>query len=135
MREKGIKRGGFLFYGWYIIIASFFILFFTSGARYSIGVMFKPMISEFGWDRGSISLAFFVHMAVFAISVPFVGRFYAVMALNGYHHIDLRCCRQVKGWLLQPKTTMAANILLRGFAALALEGICPMLSALQQMVW
>lgn len=48
MRDNSIKKGGFLFYGWYIIIASFFILFFTSGARYSIGVMFKPMISEFG---------------------------------------------------------------------------------------
>ncbi len=36
-----------LFYGWYILAATFVILFFNSGARYSFGVMFKPMIAEF----------------------------------------------------------------------------------------
>jgi MFS family permease len=65
-----------LFYGWYILASSFAILFFTSGARYSIGVMFKPMIAEFGWSRASISLAFFLHMAVFALAVTVVGKFY-----------------------------------------------------------
>jgi MFS family permease len=65
-----------LFYGWYILASSFAILFFTSGARYSIGVMFKPMIAEFGWSRASISLAFFLHMAVFAVAVTVVGKFY-----------------------------------------------------------
>ena len=64
------------FYGWYIVASSFTILFFTSGARYAIGVMFKPMIAEFGWSRASISLAFFVHMAVFALAVPVMGKFY-----------------------------------------------------------
>ncbi len=65
-----------IFYGWYILASSFAILFFTSGARYSIGVMFKPMISEFGWSRASMSLAFFIHMAVFALAVTVVGKFY-----------------------------------------------------------
>ena len=65
-----------IFYGWYILASSFAILFFTSGARYSIGVMFKPMIAEFGWSRASISLAFFIHMAVFALAVTVVGKFY-----------------------------------------------------------
>ncbi|MBM4279142.1 MAG: MFS transporter, partial [Deltaproteobacteria bacterium] len=45
-----------LFYGWYIVAAAFIILFFNSGARYAFGVMFKPMIEEFGWSRGSVSL-------------------------------------------------------------------------------
>ncbi len=65
-----------LFYGFYILAASFVILFFNSGARISIGVMFKPMIAEFGWNRGMISLAFFINMAVFALSLIIVGRFY-----------------------------------------------------------
>jgi MFS family permease len=74
-KTEGQKQAG-IFYGWYILASSFAILFFTSGARYSIGVMFKPMIAEFGWSRASISLAFFIHMAVFALAVTVVGRFY-----------------------------------------------------------
>ena len=67
---------GNLFYGWYILASSFVILFFNSGARVSFGVMFKPMIAEFGWNRGSISLAFFVNMAFYALSLTIAGRFY-----------------------------------------------------------
>jgi MFS family permease len=65
-----------LFYGWYILASSFVILFFNSGARYSFGVMFKPMITEFGWNRSSISLAFFLNMTLYALSLTIVGRFY-----------------------------------------------------------
>ncbi len=72
--EKSHSRA--LFYGWYIMAASFGILFFTSGARFSFGVMFKPMIIEFGWHRGSMSFAFFVNMTLYALSLIAVGRFY-----------------------------------------------------------
>jgi MFS family permease len=65
-----------LFYGWYIVAASFAILFFNSGARFSFGVMFKPMIAEFGWHRGSMSFAFFLNMTLYALSLIAVGRFY-----------------------------------------------------------
>jgi MFS family permease len=65
-----------LFYGWYIVAACFGILFFNAGARYSFGVMFKPMIAEFGWSRGSMSLAFFLNMTLYALSLIAVGRFY-----------------------------------------------------------
>ena len=49
------RQRGRLFYGWYIIAASFVILFFNSGARYAFGVMMKPIIAEFGWSRGTVS--------------------------------------------------------------------------------
>lgn len=65
-----------LFYGWYILAASFVILFFTTGARFTIGVVFKPLMAEFGWDRGAVSLAFFFNMALFALSLIAVGRAY-----------------------------------------------------------
>jgi MFS family permease len=65
-----------LFYGWYIVAASFVILFFNSGTRFSFGVMFKPMITEFGWHRGSMSFAFFINMTLYALSLIAVGRFY-----------------------------------------------------------
>jgi MFS family permease len=64
------------FYGWYIVGASFLILFFNAGARFSIGVIFKPLISEFGWTRSQVSLAFLVNMTVFALSLVVVGRVY-----------------------------------------------------------
>ncbi len=65
-----------LFYGWYVLASSFAILFFNAGARFSFGVMFKPMIAEFGWNRSAISLAFFLNMTLYALSLTIVGRFY-----------------------------------------------------------
>ena len=65
-----------LFYGWYIVASSFVILFFNAGARFSFGVMFKPMIADFGWSRGSLSLVFFLNMALYAFSLIVAGRLY-----------------------------------------------------------
>jgi len=65
-----------IFYGWYVLAASFLLLFFQSGARFSFGVMFKPMISQLGWDRASISSAFFLNMIVFALTLSVAGKFY-----------------------------------------------------------
>jgi MFS family permease len=65
-----------IFYGWYVLAASFIILFFTSGARFSIGVVFKPLMWEFGWDRGLISFAFLVNMTFYAFSLIYAGKYY-----------------------------------------------------------
>jgi len=65
-----------LHYGWFILASSFAILFFNSGARYSFGVAFKPMAKEFDWSRGSISLAFFLNMTLFALSLIAAGKLY-----------------------------------------------------------
>jgi MFS family permease len=64
------------FYGWYIVAASFLILFFNSGAMFSFGVVFKPIIAEFGWGRGPVSLVFFINMIVFALTIALTGRMY-----------------------------------------------------------
>ncbi|MBW2083010.1 MAG: MFS transporter [Deltaproteobacteria bacterium] len=65
-----------IFYGWYVLAASFIILFFSGGAIYSVGIMFKPIISELGWSRGTFSIAFFCNMAVYACSLIAAGRLY-----------------------------------------------------------
>lgn len=65
-----------IFYGWYILGACFLILFFNSGARIAFSVMFNPMLADLGWNRGTISSAFFFHMTVFALSLIVVGRLY-----------------------------------------------------------
>ncbi|MFH1487788.1 MAG: MFS transporter [Pseudomonadota bacterium] len=74
-RDKVIVKSPF-FYGWYVLTASFFILFLYSGARFAIGVAFKPMLAEFGWNRSAISLAYFLNMTCYALTISFVGRWY-----------------------------------------------------------
>ncbi len=38
--------------------------------------MLKPMIAQLGWNRASISLAFFLNMTIFALTLSIAGRFY-----------------------------------------------------------
>jgi MFS family permease len=63
-------------YGRYIVGASFLMLFFNSGAQYAFGVMFKPIIREFGWSRSAVSLVFLLNMVIFAVALTVVGRLY-----------------------------------------------------------
>ena len=65
-----------LFYGWYVLAASFFLLFFQSGARFSFGIMFKPMAAELGWNRASISSVFFLNTVFFALTMSLAGKLY-----------------------------------------------------------
>jgi len=65
-----------IFYGWYILAACFFLLFFQAGARFSFGLMFKPMMAQLGWDRASISLVFFLNMVIFALTLSIAGKLY-----------------------------------------------------------
>jgi sugar phosphate permease len=67
---------GRLFYGWYILAASFFLLFFQVAARFSFGIMFKPMMAELGWNRASISSVFFLNMVLFALTLSVAGKIY-----------------------------------------------------------
>ena len=64
------------YYPWYIVAASFIMLFFNSGASYALGVMFKPIIREFGWSRSAVSLVFMVNMVIFALALTVVGKLY-----------------------------------------------------------
>lgn len=61
---------------WLVLAGAFAILFLVQGSRSIIGVAFKPIVAEFGWARGSFSLMLFVHMAIFALMLPVVGRYY-----------------------------------------------------------
>ena len=63
-------------FGWYVVGASFVIMFLNAGARLMIGVLVKPIIADFGWSRGAVSMAVFVNMAVFAAAIVIAGRLY-----------------------------------------------------------
>ncbi len=73
-QEHGTR--GRVFRGWYVLAASFLLLFLNGGVRLLIGVLFKPMLAEFAWSRSSISGAIFLNTAVYALSVIVVGRLY-----------------------------------------------------------
>ena len=46
------------FYGYFVVIAAFFIMFVMYATYYAFGVFFKPMLNEFGWTRAIISGTF-----------------------------------------------------------------------------
>ena len=74
--DSGLVRTPRVFYGWYVLAASFVILFVNAGGQTIIGVMVKPMADEFAWSRGSISSAVFLNLAVYAGSTLVTGRLY-----------------------------------------------------------
>jgi predicted MFS family arabinose efflux permease len=56
------------------LAACFLILFVGGGARFAIGLTFRPMIDEFGWARGELGLAVGGYMLVSALATFIAGR-------------------------------------------------------------
>jgi MFS family permease len=71
-----MKNGGTqpIYYGWWIAVASFIIIFFGAGiAFYSFTVFVKPLEAQFGWTRAMISAAIAVWALVYGFTGPVVG--------------------------------------------------------------
>ncbi len=60
------------FYGWYTVAASWVMLFLLSAV--GVGIFFKPILEEFGWDRATLSAVHTAALVLFAIATPFIGR-------------------------------------------------------------
>ena len=77
------------FYGWVIVIASVMIIAVIFGIRYSYGVFFKALGTNFGWTRAATSAVFSAYMIllpIFAVLGGWVFDRYGarkVMALSG----------------------------------------------------
>jgi predicted MFS family arabinose efflux permease len=56
------------------LAACFLVLFIGGGARFAIGLTFRPMIDEFGWARGELGLAVGVYMLISAVATFVAGR-------------------------------------------------------------
>ena len=56
------------------LAAGFLVLLIGGGARFAIGLTFKPMVDEFGWARGELGLGVGVYMLVSAIATFLAGR-------------------------------------------------------------
>ena len=61
-----------LFYGWYMVAASWVMLFLPNTV--AVAIFFKPMLEEFGWDRATFSSVQTVSLIVFAAILPFYSR-------------------------------------------------------------
>src|SRR5882762_6435795 len=57
-----------------VLAVSFFVLLIGGGARFAIGLTFKPMVDEFGWARGQLGLAVALYMVVSAFATFLAGR-------------------------------------------------------------
>jgi predicted MFS family arabinose efflux permease len=55
-----------------VLAMGFLVLFVGGGARFGIGLAFKPMVDELGWTRGDLGLAVGVYMVISALAT-FVG--------------------------------------------------------------
>jgi predicted MFS family arabinose efflux permease len=56
------------------LAAVFLVLLVGGGARFAIGLTFKPMVDEFGWSRGQLGLAVGLYMLVSAVATFLAGR-------------------------------------------------------------
>ena len=70
------RRKTRLFHGWYVLVASFIVLFLSGGARAAIGVMVNPMEADLGWARDALSSAQFLNLGVYALATIITGRLY-----------------------------------------------------------
>ncbi len=61
-----------LFYGWYLVIASWIMMFLMNAVV--VGIFFKPMLVEFGYDRATLSAVQSIALIAYAIASPFLGR-------------------------------------------------------------
>src|SRR5262245_36050599 len=73
--ESTTPRPG-LYYGWCIVATTFCRALVSMGARSGFGVFVLPMSTEFGWNRGTISLAAAIGALVSGLSQPFLGQLY-----------------------------------------------------------
>src|SRR5213593_3133919 len=69
MIERLIGRP--LHYAWLIVIVTFVTLITTAGFRATPGVLIVPLQDEFGWSRGTISLAISIGLLLFGLTAPF----------------------------------------------------------------
>ena len=72
--QRSIHGKQSIYYGWWIVVCCFSLLFLFAGAGfYSFSIFIKPLESTFGWSRSEISLAMTIYMIVHGSMAPLVG--------------------------------------------------------------
>jgi len=70
LRRKSIK----VFYGWWIVVASFFTALYVGGVVfYGFTAFFEPIVNEMGWSYTQVSLAASLRGLETGLLAPFIG--------------------------------------------------------------
>jgi len=72
-KAEQTKKGGIIFYGWYIAIAGLVLGALAYGARYSFAVVFPSLLEEFKWPRDTTAAMLSIHILVYGIFAPVAG--------------------------------------------------------------
>ena len=74
-----LRKTDRVYYGWVIVVVSFFTLFFTLGTRFSSGLFYVAILKECGWGRaataGAFSLAMLIHGFFAIVTGTLIDRF------------------------------------------------------------
>jgi MFS family permease len=63
-----------IFYGWVVVAVAFVTMGLGVNARTAFSLLFPPILTEFGWERGMTAGAFSFGFLVSATLSPWVGR-------------------------------------------------------------
>ena len=69
-------RKGRIFYGYYLVAATFvFMLICIGCGSYAFSLFVRPLEASFGWGRGQVMLGFTIFFLTMGVTSPVVGRF------------------------------------------------------------
>jgi MFS family permease len=64
-----------VFYGWWNVAAMFPAMLVHAGAAfYVFGIFYKPLFTEFGWNRVQVAGAITIYLVTVGLSAPLIGR-------------------------------------------------------------
>ncbi len=98
------------YYGWMIVAVVFVTMAIGVNARTAFSLLFPPIISEFGWDRGVTAGAFSFGFIVSAVMSPLIGRLMDRTGPRGV--MELGVVLMGGGMLLAPWTTQPWHLYL-----------------------
>lgn len=62
-----------MFYGWIMVFGIFLMVVVSAGIFMSFGVFLNPLLEDFGWTRGTISLAYSIFMLTGGVCTLLIG--------------------------------------------------------------
>jgi len=63
-----------IYYGWIVVVISFFVISMNAIALFGFGVFIKPLTDQFGWERGELSSVFSIAVLIGGILSVVSGR-------------------------------------------------------------
>ncbi|MFQ5880223.1 MAG: MFS transporter, partial [Dehalococcoidia bacterium] len=67
------RAQGRIFYGWVVVAVLATTMAASSGTRFGLGVLFKPMLEEYGWSRSTLSLVAAMNVMLAGLLQPLAG--------------------------------------------------------------